>query len=88
MERIIGTCFNMIQAGDTAMTSGGTMFHEVGYAGLPASSQPACVCSGEIIHVSADRKRELLNTGGETIVARPIGAARSLLLEEAHASGN
>ena len=71
------------------MTSGGLMYHDAGFAGLPETAYPTTVhLSGKESHISASRQREVAHAGGDTLAQSPLSIPRSMLLEEVHTLSN
>lgn len=66
------------------MTSGGNMFHEAGYAGLPEACHPIGGDLDKKVDIRVGGQNKILHAGGEALIDRPLGISGTLLLEKTH----
>jgi len=66
-------------------TSGGILYHDAGYAGLPATDYPTAGLLNKEVHLGAGGQGEIANGRDDTIVERPLSVSGALLFEQIHA---
>jgi len=74
--------------GTNNATSGGILYHDAGYAGLPETDYPTSGLLNEKVHLGAGGQGEIANGRDDTIVERPLSISSVLLFEQIHASLN
>ena len=66
------------------MTSGGNMYHDRGYAGLPAQCHPKGGELDQKLEIRSGGQNKVLNAGGEAFFDSPFRASGALLFEQVH----
>jgi hypothetical protein len=67
-------------------TNGGSMFHDRGFAGLPAEQYATAPKSDEHANIAPRRQGEIKDGMSKTFIDRPFGAPGLLLFEQSHSS--
>ena len=67
-------------------TSGGILYHDAGYAGLPEADCPTAGLLNKEVHLGTGGQGEIANGRDDTIVERPLSVFGTLLFEQIHAS--
>jgi hypothetical protein len=66
-------------------TSGGILYHDAGYAGLPETDYPTAGLLNKEVHLGPGGQGEIANGRDDTIVERPLSVSGALLFEQIHA---
>ena len=71
------------------MTSGGIMYHDVGFAGLPEVGYPTTSSdSGQKLHIGTSGQREFAHGCNDALSNSPLSIPSALLLKQIHTLPN